>query len=619
MFIDVVKSGGLATGVEAMLYQSAGAFCPPKKDGSGIARVDGAGIPVLPPSSIYMTTSFSPMPTHTWLVWGMFQGQHGMDTCHLLSNVLPVTIAAGLAQLLAQYEMEELKQSGGSLDDSADALSAFTGGFPSHGGQEEMEMPFTPDIVRPYPPSSVIDDLIRDAFTHLDDFITWTRLETFLGRVGASSLLTKPLSAFDQTSNSTGSQDSGVPEPSASPRQLAAHTLSDARYGSSALVGLYESDTKVVKMALCGDGRALLGRPVSNGAYRPPAQPSARKAPSQAPEDTPTTPLKSRQKRDFATLYETTVITADQTPSNTAERRRIAEEHPDLHQKLFMPAPGVDGGEKETYMGIGTTRGFGYAFLKWPLHIQKWMRQHCLGEDLPTFFEDGRIPGPSVPADASKQRAYLTAEPEITTLTVAPGEFLVIGSKGLWECLSNEEVVGLVGTWLEERRQLLGDDGGSVNAARDRAPERVRGHNAPESSIRDPATLLGTSGAFGGGGISGAIGLYELSMNPKSQPLGGPARLIDPAELPISSTSSSKTGRPPWRWNQWNPSSSSFGDSKVQKRTFILDPQDLSKSASAHILRNALGGANFDLTSGLLNKTDKKWRSDLAVQVIFFE
>jgi len=31
------------------------------------------------------------------------------------------------------------------------------------------------------------------------------------------------------------------------------------------------------------------------------------------------------------------------------------------------------------------------------------------------------------------------------------GDFLVLASDGLWESLTNEEVVGLVGKWLEER------------------------------------------------------------------------------------------------------------------------------------------------------------------------
>jgi Protein phosphatase 2C len=540
----------------------------------------------------------------------MFHGHNATDTSHALSKILPFFIAAGMADLLDKYGREELEQSGGALYDSAEALSAFTLGSPSYEGQEDAAIPFTPDIVRPYPSSTAIDHAIKSAFVKYDEFIVWTKLEAFLHRVGAAGLLSNPPSVTDHTS----SQDER--DVSLSPRQLAAHTLSDATYGSSALVGLYESDTKLVKVALCGDDRALLGRPVSNNAYRPSTRSSQTQDTSARHGSNPThtLPRESRLKRHYANLYETTVITSEQTPGNSAERERIAQEHPDIHRKLFMPAADGDGGQKEAYMGIDTTRGFGYAFLKWPLHIQRWMKHHCLGEELPSFFEDGQIPGP-LSQQTGQATPYLTAEPEITTLTVVPGDFLVFGSKGLWECLSNEEVVGLVGAWLEERRQLLGEDtaGASFNPARDRPLPSI----GRESSIRDPASLLGTFGAVSRDQLSGpSDGVYPISMNQRSPVVGGVARLVDPAELPVASDSLPKPGKVPWRWNQWNPA---LPGQKAPKRTFILHPQDLNTSVSVHVLRNALGGVDEDLMAGLLSKTDKKWRSDLAVQVVFFE
>jgi pyruvate dehydrogenase phosphatase len=45
----------------------------------------------------------------------------------------------------------------------------------------------------------------------------------------------------------------------------------------------------------------------------------------------------------------------------------------------------------------------------------------------------------------------VTAEPIITTTKVDPsnGDFVVMATDGLWEMLTNEEVVGLVGEWLD--------------------------------------------------------------------------------------------------------------------------------------------------------------------------
>jgi pyruvate dehydrogenase phosphatase len=50
-----------------------------------------------------------------------------------------------------------------------------------------------------------------------------------------------------------------------------------------------------------------------------------------------------------------------------------------------------------------------------------------------------------------KTPPYVTAEPVITTTKIEPekGDFVVMATDGLWEMLTNEEVVGLVGKWIE--------------------------------------------------------------------------------------------------------------------------------------------------------------------------
>ena len=46
---------------------------------------------------------------------------------------------------------------------------------------------------------------------------------------------------------------------------------------------------------------------------------------------------------------------------------------------------------------------------------------------------------------------YLTAEPVITTTKVSPenGDFLIMASDGLWDHLTNEQAIALVGRWLK--------------------------------------------------------------------------------------------------------------------------------------------------------------------------
>lgn len=53
----------------------------------------------------------------------------------------------------------------------------------------------------------------------------------------------------------------------------------------------------------------------------------------------------------------------------------------------------------------------------------------------------------------SKTPPYVTAEPIIITRTLTPAEmedtFVVMGTYGLWEKLTNEDVVGLVDKWID--------------------------------------------------------------------------------------------------------------------------------------------------------------------------
>ena len=60
-----------------------------------------------------------------------------------------------------------------------------------------------------------------------------------------------------------------------------------------------------------------------------------------------------------------------------------------------------------------------------------------------------------------KTPPYVTAEPVITTTKIDPskGDFVVMATDGLWEMLSNEEVVGLVGQWVEQQQSAAASTG----------------------------------------------------------------------------------------------------------------------------------------------------------------
>jgi pyruvate dehydrogenase phosphatase len=81
------------------------------------------------------------------------------------------------------------------------------------------------------------------------------------------------------------------------------------------------------------------------------------------------------------------------------------------------------------------TRSFGDAALKWSSSIQQSLASEYLGEP---------------PHPLLSSPPYLTSDPEIYNIQVQPGDFLVLGSDGLWDSLTNEEVVGLVGWFVNQ-------------------------------------------------------------------------------------------------------------------------------------------------------------------------
>ncbi len=182
-------------------------------------------------------------------------------------------------------------------------------------------------------------------------------------------------------------------------RRAAAELLAPALSGSCALLAFYDSQSKDLKVACAGDSRAVLGRRGENG------------------------------------KWSATPLSEDQTGGTPSEMKRLREEHPG---EPNVVRNGRILGQLEP------SRSFGDAFYKWTKQTQDKIKRQ--------FF--GRTPHPLL-----KTPPYVTAEPVITTTKVEPsqGDFVVLATDGLWEMLSNEEVVGLVGQWIEEQRAGSGN------------------------------------------------------------------------------------------------------------------------------------------------------------------
>lgn len=209
--------------------------------------------------------------------------------------------------------------------------------------------------------------------------------------------------------------------------------LEFALSGSCALVSYYNALSKDLKIACVGDSRAVLGR----------RGPSGR--------------------------WEAVALSADQTGHNADEVARIEREHPN-EPDLF---------ENGRLLGLAVTRAFGDSRWKWSRDLQEDARQRFFG---PSLRESLRTP------------PYLTAEPVITTTKIDPnrGDFVIIASDGLWDEMSSQEAVDLVGRWLEKNDHThAAPSADDVDSTQPHVPSKPRprkslGHDVKTRTNRPP-------------------------------------------------------------------------------------------------------------------------------------
>lgn len=165
--------------------------------------------------------------------------------------------------------------------------------------------------------------------------------------------------------------------------------------GSCALVSFYDPVTSNLHVACTGDSRAVLAQQNSDG------------------------------------KWEALALSVDQTGSNTEEVARINKEHPGEE----------DIAKNGRILGLMVSRAFGDGRWKWPLEQQKDFEQRFKGQAPLTSRFNIQTP------------PYITAEPVVTTTSIdsMKPSFLILASDGLWDSLSNQQAVDLVGSWLETK------------------------------------------------------------------------------------------------------------------------------------------------------------------------
>lgn len=180
----------------------------------------------------------------------------------------------------------------------------------------------------------------------------------------------------------------------ANSKLAAAELLAPALSGSCALLAFYDNRSELLHVACTGDSRAVLGRRASSGKWTP------------------------------------VPLSIDQTGSNPDEEARLRKEHPGESNVIS---------HGRVLGGLEPTRAFGDAMYKWTRPLSERIKA--------SFF--GRTPSKYLATPP-----YVTAEPVVTSTKIYPekNDFVVIATDGLWEMLSNEEVVGLVGMWIEKQK-----------------------------------------------------------------------------------------------------------------------------------------------------------------------
>ncbi|KAH0493353.1 hypothetical protein TgHK011_000027 [Trichoderma gracile] len=181
--------------------------------------------------------------------------------------------------------------------------------------------------------------------------------------------------------------------------------LAPAFAGSCALLTIYEPKSSILRTAVTGDSRAVLG--------------------------------------SWAVTTETftaEALSKDQTGFNEEEVKKLNAEHPGEGSDILDAKTG-------RLMGIAVTRGFGDHRWKWTNEFVKYLQTNFYG---------------SAPRPKSKTPPYMTASPEVTVRKVESSDFVILASDGLWDVMSNDDAVTCVSRWLAARRKGRPEDVDSI-------------------------------------------------------------------------------------------------------------------------------------------------------------
>ena len=182
-----------------------------------------------------------------------------------------------------------------------------------------------------------------------------------------------------------------------------ARRLEPAYAGACALLTLFDPQSRNLHVASTGDCRAVLGQKTDDGKWVVKA------------------------------------LSEDCTGATPSEVERIKAQFPD--------EPNVVQGGR--VWGLQPSRTFGDGMWKWTAELKQKLRHHFNGLNLPS----------AVRYKDYKEGPYVTAEPLVTTTQIPnPKErpsFVILATDGLWDTMSSEQAVDLVGRWYDSQQKGL--------------------------------------------------------------------------------------------------------------------------------------------------------------------
>jgi len=181
--------------------------------------------------------------------------------------------------------------------------------------------------------------------------------------------------------------------------------------------------------------------------------------------------------------WQAVALSRDHDAQNPSETSRLRAEHPSDERNTLL--------QQDRLLGMLTPlRAFGDVKFKWSAELQR----HIL-ERGATLMEGDRYLH-FYPPDF-RTPPYLTAEPELCSHILSPEDsFLVLASDGLWELLDDQEVVRVVGDFMEASGGALSmfnprltETGASMTLG-ELHGELLRSRREPAAPERNAATLL---------------------------------------------------------------------------------------------------------------------------------